>query len=543
MEISANSLYILATLHLFLLVYLPFTAADSNADNSTSRSGSTSCNNEFQSVLVKNWVDGVEGESLVGLSAKFGAILPRQRRDALKLPVVFANPLSCCSSSSSKLSNSIVVSTRGDCAFTTKAQVAQSEGASGLVVINDNEELYKMVCSGNDTSLNIIIPVVMIPKSEGDTIKKPMEAGRKVELLLYSPDRPIVDLSVIFLWMMAVGTILLACLWPDIVARKKDDEHYNQLSPKESSNAGTAKGDSENESVDINATGAIAFVISASTFLVLFYFFMSSGFVWCLIVLFCIGGVEGMHMVIVSLVLRISENCGQKTVNLPLLGSVSFLSLGVLPFCIAFAVFWAVKQQASYAWIGQDVLAICLMLSVLQTARLPNIKVSSVLLCCAFFYDIFWVFLSPLIFHESVMIAVARGSHSGGVAIPLLLRIPRYFDPWGGYNMVGFGDVLFPGLLISFTYRYDKSTKKSTLNGYFLWVMIGYGTGLFLTYLGLYLMDGHGQPALLYLVPCTLGLTVVLGMLRGELKSLWSYGTDESPTSGPSSTSGSAGQA
>lgn len=29
--------------------------------------------------------------------------------------------------------------------------------------------------------------------------------------------------------------------------------------------------------------------------------------------------------------------------------------------------------------------------------------------------------------------------------------------------------------------------------------------GLFLTYLGLYLMDGHGQPALLYLVPCTLG--------------------------------------
>jgi hypothetical protein len=29
--------------------------------------------------------------------------------------------------------------------------------------------------------------------------------------------------------------------------------------------------------------------------------------------------------------------------------------------------------------------------------------------------------------------------------------------------------------------------------------------GLFLTYLALFLMDGHGQPALLYLVPCTLG--------------------------------------
>lgn len=37
--------------------------------------------------------------------------------------------------------------------------------------------------------------------------------------------------------------------------------------------------------------------------------------------------------------------------------------------------------------------------------------------------------------------------------------------------------------------------------------------GLFLTYLGLFLMDGHGQPALLYLVPCTLGkIMVSLGL-------------------------------
>lgn len=35
------------------------------------------------------------------------------------------------------------------------------------------------------------------------------------------------------------------------------------------------------------------------------------------------------------------------------------------------------------------------------------IQVASVLLCCAFVYDIFWVFVSPLIFHESVMIAVS----------------------------------------------------------------------------------------------------------------------------------------
>ncbi|MCI29197.1 signal peptide peptidase-like 5-like, partial [Trifolium medium] len=50
-------------------------------------------------------------------------------------------------------------------------------------------------------------------------------------------------------------------------------------------------------------------------------------------------------------------------------------------------------------------MGICLIITVLQLAQLPNIKVATVLLSCAFAYDIFWVFISPLIFHESVMIA------------------------------------------------------------------------------------------------------------------------------------------
>ncbi|KAK3037558.1 hypothetical protein RJ639_031991, partial [Escallonia herrerae] len=157
---------------------------------------------------------------------------------------------------------------------------------------------------------------------------------------------------------------------------------------------------------------------------------------------------------------------------------------------------------------------ICLMITVLQMARLPNIKVATVLLCCAFVYDIFWVFLSPLIFHDSVMIAVAQGDRSGGESIPMLLRVPRIADPWNGYDMIGFGDILFPGLLIAFALRYDKANKKGLVNGYFLWLIIGYGFGLMFTYLGLYLMNGHGQPALLYLVPCTLGLAVILGLVR-----------------------------
>ncbi|XP_010023580.2 signal peptide peptidase-like 3 [Eucalyptus grandis] len=393
-----------------------------------------------------------------------------------------------------------------------------------------------MVCPKNGTAINISIPVIMITKSAGSTLKSMLVDGR-VEILLHSPNRPLVDFSVVFLWMMAVGTIVCASLWSDFTAAEQTDERYNELSPKVPTDAGIAKDDSEKEVLDISVTGAVCFVITASIFLVLLYFFMSSWVLWVLIVLFCIGGIEGMHSIILGLISRKSRNRSQKMVSMPLIGEVSWISVIVLLLCMAFAIFWAVNQEASWAWIGQDILGICMMITVLQIARLPNIKVASVLLCCAFLYDIFWVFLSPLLFKESVMVVVARGDNSGGASIPMLLRVPRVFDPWGGYDMIGFGDILFPGLLVSLLCRFDKDNKRGLLNGYFLWSTVGYGVGLCLTYLGLYLMNGHGQPALLYLVPCTLGLSIVLALTRRELKHLLNYGNE------PSSSDDHAGEA
>lgn len=50
---------------------------------------------------------------------------------------------------------------------------------------------------------------------------------------------------------------------------------------------------------------------------------------------------------------------------------------------------------------------------------------------------------------------VARGDKSGEDGIPMLLKIPRMFDPWGGYSIIGFGDILLPGLLIAFSLRFE----------------------------------------------------------------------------------------
>ncbi|PKU76741.1 Signal peptide peptidase-like 2 [Dendrobium catenatum] len=467
------SVFLLSAIFLFLAA-----AADDAAHDDESTPKSATCSNRFQLVKVRNWVNGVESANLVGLSARFGASLPRHASEAQQWPSALANPFNCCTNLTSKLSNSIALAKRGDCTFTAKAIVAQAGGATGLLVINNDEDLYKMVCSENDTSIAVTIPVVMIPKSAGDKLTDSLDKGGRVEVLLYSPERPVVDLSATFLWLMAVGTIICASLWAEFIVCEPVDERYNQLEWKDQTGAGMINSENEKEILEINAKGAIIFVIAASAFLLLLFFFMSSWFVWLLIVLFCIGGVEGMHVCLVALFSRICKVCGRKTTSLPILGEVLILSIVILPLCIAFAVYWAANRHASYAWIGQDIL-------------------------------------------------VARGD-SSGETIPMLLRIPRFFDPWGGYDMIGFGDILFPGLLVAFSYRYDRANRKGIANGYFLWLTLGYAFGLLLTYIALYLMDGHGQPALLYLVPCTLGLIVILGWIRGELSDLWNYGNSQS---------------
>ncbi|GAB2224135.1 hypothetical protein Droror1_Dr00004883 [Drosera rotundifolia] len=158
-----------------------------------------------------------------------------------------------------------------------------------------------------------------------------------------------------------------------------------------------------------------------------------------------------------------------------------------------------------------------------------RMRVGTVLLACAFLYDIFWVFVSKAWFHESVMIVVARGNGSGEDDIPMLLRFPWLFDPWGGYSVIGFGDIILPGLVLAFSLRCDWLSNRKLCGGYFPWAMSAYGLGLVTTYIALNLMDAHGQPALLYTVPFTLGTLLVFGHRRGELKHLWRIGEPEQP--------------
>lgn len=340
----ASSYQLMALFHLgfFLMLLLPIAVGDA---------APTACRIDFPLVKVKKWVNGDEKEPLFGIDAAFGSILPEELKQAQRLPANFLEPATGCTPSSSKLPGSIALVQRGDCDYTTKAEVAQEGGSAALVMINTDEGLVEMGC-GNNTNLNIRIPVITISKSGGEDLKKSMTGGMKVELLIYSPNRPVVDCySAVFLWMMSVGTIVTATLWSEILGSEEHDESRNELSPKEDAGA-----DKDDGVLRITTKSAVVFVISASTFLLLLYFFMSASFVWVLIVLFCLGGVEGMHSCTVALISSKCKFCGRKTVKLPFLGKITIVSLVVLIFCLIFATVWAATRKESYSWMGQDIL-------------------------------------------------------------------------------------------------------------------------------------------------------------------------------------------
>ncbi|KAL1540170.1 Signal peptide peptidase-like 4 [Salvia divinorum] len=488
------------------------------------------CDNNFVLVKVPIWLDGVEVTQFVGIGARFGPTLESQEKRADQIIVSLADPPDCCSTPRNKLTGEAILVHRGNCSFVTKAKVAEAAGASALLIINNQTDLFKMVCEKNETVVDVGIPVVMLPQDAGGSLKVSMKNSSHVSIQIYSPKRPLVDVAEVFLWLMAVGTVLCASYWSAWSAREAAIEQDKLLKDGFDEHL-TSDTHHSSGLIEINMASAIFFVVFASCFLVMLYKLMSYWFIEILVVVFCIGGVEGLQTCLVAVLacFRWFEHAAESFVKIPVLGSVSYLTLAVSPICVAFSVLWAVYRSASIAWIGQDILGIALIITVLQIVRIPNLKVGTVLLSCSFLYDIFWVFLSKRWFHKSVMIVVARGDGSGEDGIPMLLKIPRMFDPWGGFSIIGFGDIIIPGLLVTFSLRYDWLSKKSLKAGYFLWAMLAYGLGLLITYVALNLMDGHGQPALLYIVPFTLGTLIVLANKRGDLKHLWTVGEPYRP--------------
>lgn len=221
--------------------------------------------------------------------------------------------------------------------------------------------------------------------------------------------------------------------------------------------------------------------------------------------------------------------------------------------CSGIVAAWLVTGH----WILNNLLGISLCITFVSHVRLPNIKICAMLLGCLFLYDIFWVFYSERFFGANVMVSVATQQASNPVhtvanslnlpglqlitnklELPVKIVFPR--NLFGGvvpgssavdYMMLGLGDMAIPAMLLALVLCFDHRKSRDSVNpledltsskGHkYIWFAIsGYAIGL-VTALAAGILTHSPQPALLYLVPSTLGPIIILSWIRNELMELW----------------------
>eukprot|EP00850_Spirogloea_muscicola_P009290 SM000052S17682 [mRNA] locus=s52:53715:56032:- [translate_table: standard] len=209
------------------------------------------------------------------------------------------------------------------------------------------------------------------------------------------------------------------------------------------------------------------------------------------------------------------------------------------------------SRQAGALFTLNNFVAACIVTELLQLVSLSSFPIAAAMLSGLLLYDVFWVFGSPHIFGESVMVTVATSASLDG---PMKLVFPH----WSAlatkpYSILGLGDIAAPGLLMALMLRFDQSQSsairpsKQLVGGdeegplaapeagaaawskyYFLASVASYTFGLAVT-IGVNATTGAAQPALLYLVPSVLSGISLAALLRSELGLLLAYKDEPSP--------------
>jgi len=415
---------------------------------------------------------------------------------------------------------------RGGCSFLEKIKYAQSAKLKGLIIINTEDSVLQMAFDESELEVfqslhrDDLIPAMMAPSSFDEFLRGSSPAMQHSDILVTSYKPSMFD--PVMLVAVLVSTLIVAAgaWYSSDVERAK--MYYS------SGRSSTAKLRRRQSAEEIDAAAAWSFVGAASCGLLVMYFFVDYIFYGVLTV-FCFGATNGLSTIFSHSVDFVAPSLQNKHFSVGgwrCTGSLTFSAsdfLGFVPAAMLTTAF-CVFRLSDWGWILQNIMCLGLLLVLQRSVRISTMRIAAILLTTAFVYDVFWVFLSPMFFESSPMIKVATYQHSvdSRDTLPVVLKFPRIDDPFHHPMVLGLGDIALPGLFVSYLLRFDylSKTGMSWKRGYFLPAVLGYAVGMAMTDINLILMSS-GQPALLFLVPCTLGLTCVLGWGRGHFQALW----------------------
>uniref|UniRef100_A0A7S2V0H1 Minor histocompatibility antigen H13 n=1 Tax=Fibrocapsa japonica TaxID=94617 RepID=A0A7S2V0H1_9STRA len=177
-------------------------------------------------------------------------------------------------------------------------------------------------------------------------------------------------------------------------------------------------------------------------------------------------------------------------------------------------------------WALNNLMGISFCVQGLAKISIGSYKIGAILLAGLFVYDVFWVF------GTEVMVTVAK-SFDG----PIKLLFPRAFatgDEKAQFSMLGLGDIVIPGIFIALLLRFDAvqagvknfSSLSVFPKPYFHSGIVAYMLGLGATVFVMYYFNA-AQPALFYLVPACLGVSMLVALVKKEVSVLFAYSEEE----------------
>ncbi|XP_075388234.1 signal peptide peptidase-like 2A isoform X1 [Tenrec ecaudatus] len=398
----------------------------------------------------------------------------------------------------------------GNCNYLEKARIAQSAGARALVVANSS---VRYSPEGNKSAFHDVkILIAFLNLKDVKDMKQVL--GSNITVKMYSPPLPNFDYTLIVIFAIAVFTVALGGYWSGAI----ELESLKAVTNIEDRDVRKKK----EEYLTFSPLTVVIFVVICCVMMVLLYFFYK-WLVYVMIAIFCIASVTSLYNCLAALIHKIP--CGQ--CKFVCRGkSIEVRLVFLFGLCIAIAAVWAVfRNEDRWAWILQDILGIAFCLNLIKTLKLPNFKSCVILLGLLLLYDVFFVFITPFITKngESIMVELAAGPFGNNEKLPVVIRVPKLicFSVMSvclmPVSVLGFGDIIVPGLLIAYCRRFDVQIGSSV---YYVSSVIAYAVGMILTFVVLVLMKS-GQPALLYLVPCTLITASVVAWRRKEMKKFW----------------------
>lgn len=474
-----------------------------------------------------------EDVHLYGYPSDIGLPIPARSNQPLVLDAV--EPADGCGILESAAPGRAALVRRGACDFLTKARRVAAAGYEAMV-LQDTESAPGgcVFMSSNDTAAarNVSLHLVTVTAAAGDRLASLARLGNpRISLSAAPPGAYGRDWSTLLLFGLAVGCVVVASV----------------LAAADARTAGEAPGAHADDGADdgvvlLTRHAAASFIVVASATLLLLFWLRGEWVVEALSLVFALGAWQPVKHALEGLAWRagrLSANAQRAVEALHsnrlsdwFLGGVRVLSAAAGAASLALCAAWLLHRDAPWNWALQDLLSLCLLVTLLRSCLLPDLSTAAILLPLAFVYDVWWVFIQPRVTGgPSVMVEVAAGG-GAGPRLPMVLLAPQ---PGPGDNpamaVLGLGDVALPGLLIVLLARWDavaalaahRARSCAALRGYAAPAIAAFAAGLALTYTALRLQwfGDAGQPALLYLVPCVLGTTCLLAAARGELRALW----------------------